>query len=59
MMQDTEWNERIASADIKFRLKLNPVQSKCVQETLHHIHTHHNTDCDACKNDETDPDLEK
>ena len=42
---------------VKLVLELHPVEAKCVQETLKHIH--HHQDCERCwtKQDECDPKL--
>ena len=55
MSIDSEWDESMATTLVEFTLKLDPVQSKRVQEAFHDIHAHHDAESDRSKNAEADP----
>ena len=55
----TEGSELVALALIEFILELNPVETKGVQEALHHVHRHQDTNCERNPHEVADPDTEE
>ena len=49
----------MATTLVELGLELDPMQAKCVQKALHHIHAHHHTDGHTGENHEANPDLQE
>jgi hypothetical protein len=54
-----ERNESVALAFEEFVLELHPMQSKAVQEALHHIHEHEHKECNRCEHEKAQDHLQE